>query len=114
MLAFLALFGCVFMVMFVTVLLLIKLRRPVYTLSRNNVARLFRQVLDGSATENDWLVFIAISIIHDPLIEKIRLLCVDFPVEPHRLANGNKCLFSPRIQQQIQLYLSWLEQEAAN
>ena len=53
------------------------LKRPVYQLTTENVARLFEQVLNGEASEDDWDVFIEIPIRYNDDLEKVRQSSID-------------------------------------
>jgi hypothetical protein len=107
--AFFLLLLAVFLVLFLPVVLLIILRRPIYRLTRENVIELFDLILSGKAKEQDWLVFVAVKINHDALLEKIRILCVELENTEFKGLGLNNHLLTARGEQQLRLYLSWLK-----
>ena len=71
---------------------------PVYRVDATNVQVLLQSVLNETATEDDWDVFIAVPIHSDPELDKIRLHCAalaahDMAVRQQRIqfsASGRK------------------------
>ena len=64
-----------FLIVSAVVFLLTRVRTPRYRLGRENIMTLLRMVLDGTATANDWNVFVSIPIRHDPELEDARRRC---------------------------------------
>lgn len=61
-------------VLVVTILMWVK--TPHYQMSRQDVIRLFQQMLVGQASENDWAIFLSSSFRHHPQLELIRQECL--------------------------------------
>ena len=69
---FVALVAITFASLVVIFFLLALLRRPIYRITSDNVIRLIEETLDGSATEQDWDVFLEVPIRYDDDLERIR------------------------------------------
>jgi hypothetical protein len=57
-------------------IILSQVRTPSYRLQRKNVITLLKMVLNGTASENDWNIFVGIPIRYDPELERVRLQCL--------------------------------------
>lgn len=55
---------------------LAKTRVPGYRPTRESVAELLQNVIDGKATTHEWDMFMGYPIIHDPDLELIRRECI--------------------------------------
>lgn len=100
-------------VVFIGVALILSWARgPHYRLTRKNVANLFRLVLDGKATENDWRLFSALPLRHDPLLHDLREQCLDIEEREFTGLKRTGFLFSPRGLEEIQALLEKLESES--
>lgn len=75
MLTYLATLGLSFLLIGAVVIVLSRVRTPRYQLRRDNVITLLEMVLDGTASENDWNVFVALPIRHDEGLENTRIRC---------------------------------------
>ncbi|MEH6473724.1 MAG: hypothetical protein V7752_21080 [Halopseudomonas sp.] len=53
-----------------------------YRPTRQQIVTLFESVLDGTAQQNQWDLFIGYPLYHDPELELLRLLCI-------KLTNGD-------------------------
>src|SRR5690606_40107181 len=63
---------------FIAVLVVLAwVRTPRYRIQRHNVIALLELVLQGRASENDWRVFAAIPLRHNPALEEVRERCMD-------------------------------------
>lgn len=51
-------------------------KTPHYLMSKQDVIRLFQQILVGQASENDWAIFLSSSFRHIPDLDLIRLECL--------------------------------------
>ena len=69
--------GLSFLLLGLILAVLWKVRTPYYRLQRDNVIALLTLVVEGRATDNDWNVFTAVPLRHDPLLEAIRQRCLD-------------------------------------
>jgi len=58
-------------------LVLFSVKTPSYRLQREQVETLLQMVLAGSAKENDWMVFTAVPLAHNPELESVRLRCLE-------------------------------------
>ena len=74
---FVALVAITFASLVVIFFLLALLRRPIYRITSDNVIRLIEETLDGSATEQDWDVFLEVPIRYDDDLERIRCQAAD-------------------------------------
>lgn len=84
-----------------------RLGTPTYRINDSNVESLINMVLDGTATESDWDVFIGYPIRYDERLEKIRLKCCEITeneYHPH-----GEYLFTKRGLQQLKWVLAELE-----
>lgn len=66
-----------FVMIAVIFLVLFTVKTPSYRLQRRQVENFLQMVLDGSAKENDWMVFTAVPLAHDPQLESVRLHCLE-------------------------------------
>lgn len=87
---------------------LLHLRRPLYRINNQNVARLLRAVAAGEARHQDWLVFTAMPIRYDPALEAIRLRCLAVE-EAHLLGDQGRYLFDAQGREQLAEILRELE-----
>lgn len=86
-------------------------RGPHYRLTRSNVINLFRLVLDGKATENDWRLFTALPLRHDPFLHDLREICVEIEEREYTGLNRHGYLFSSKGLEEIREQLQRLEAE---
>ena len=77
---------------------------PVYRVEAINIKRLLDSVLDETATEADWDVFIGMPIRHDPVLDDIRVQCAMLADTEMRLRQG-RVVFSERGWAQLEEYL---------
>ncbi len=66
-----------FLIIGAVVITLSRVRTPRYRLRKENVVALLRMVLNGTASESDWHVFVAMPIRYDPELEHIRNRCIE-------------------------------------
>lgn len=61
-------------------------RPPTYRPDKKNVYSLISALCDGAPDDEKWLLFISISIVHDPDLETIRLQCyeLELKAEDHK------------------------------
>lgn len=78
-------------------------------LHRENVIRLLELVLIGRATEQDWRLFSALSLRHNPQLELVRARCLDIE-EREYLKHNNGILFTQRGLAELREILDELEQ----
>src|SRR5690606_4291780 len=82
---------------FIAVLVvLIWVRTPRYRIQRRNVIALLELVLSGQASENDWRVFAAIPLRHNPELEEIRERCMDIEEREYIGPGRNGFLFTQK------------------
>lgn len=97
-------------VVFVSVVMVLMWAKgPHYRLTRKNVASLFRLILDGKATENDWRLFSALPLRHDPFLHNLREQCLDIEEREFTGINRSGHLFSRKGLDEIQQLLNDLE-----
>src|SRR5690606_41622699 len=71
-------------------------RTPRYRIQRHNVIALLELVLQGRASENDWRVFAAIPLRHNPALEEVRERCMDIEEREYIGPGRNGFLFSQK------------------
>ncbi|MGS2722538.1 hypothetical protein ACVBEJ_02255 [Porticoccus sp. GXU_MW_L64] len=64
-------------VLAITLWVFVRLGTPVYRIDHSNVVTLLQMVVDGSASESDWDVFIGIPIQYDSELEALRQRCAE-------------------------------------
>ncbi len=65
------------LIIFVSVVVILMwVKTPHYQMSRQDVIRLFQQILVGQASENDWAIFLSSSFRHHPELELIKQECL--------------------------------------
>lgn len=69
-------FVCTLAVFMLVVGVLLWVKTPHYQMQPADVARLFKAVLVGQASENEWAIFLASSFRHYPPLESIRARCL--------------------------------------
>lgn len=79
---------------------------PVYQLSVDNVKTLLTLVVQRSATDSDWQVFLSVPIRHNDDLESVRLRCCEIH-EQHYVGSG-KVLLSDEGVAEVQLLLDSL------
>ncbi|MCV6604756.1 MAG: hypothetical protein OIF34_05595 [Porticoccaceae bacterium] len=67
---------------------------PVYRIQRDNVVTLLQMVVDGTATESDWDVFLGVPIQHDGELEQVREHCAE--ISEREFIGGSGKLFTER------------------
>ena len=77
---------------------------PVYRIEAINIKRLLESVLDETASEADWDVFIGMPIRHDPVLDDIRMQCAMLADTEMRLRQG-RIVFSERGRAQLEEHL---------
>jgi hypothetical protein len=98
----------------VILLVLLWARRPYYRVQRHNVVTLLRMVLSGQATENDWQVFAATPLRHDPYLHELRERCIEIEEREYIGESQSGFLFSPRGLEELQQILDELLSAGAN
>ena len=87
-----------FLIISAVIIILSRVRTPRYRLQRENIVTLLKMVLNGTASENDWNVFVSISIPYDPELESIRVRCIEIEKREFRgnsiAKNKNRYLFT--------------------
>lgn len=87
---------------------------PVYRVDRKNIITLLELVVDGTATENDWQVFIGIPLRHDHELQDIQTRCAALTEAEYTGDQGDR-LFSARGLAELKKLLAELKkQEAIN
>ncbi len=69
-------------------------RPPVYRPTRMNACHLISDLCDGKGNADQWVVFVGVTILHDPALECIRLQCyeLELQAEEHRdVSFGSGC-----------------------
>jgi hypothetical protein len=84
-----------FVIFFGVLVALIWTRSSRYLLRRENVISLLELVIAGRATEQDWRLFSAVSLRHNPQLEHVRARCLDIEEREYRY-RSNGILFSQR------------------
>ena len=77
---------------------------PVYRVEAINIKRLLESVLDETASEADWDVFIGMPIRHDPVLDDIRVQCAMLADTEMRLSRG-RVVFTERGRVQLEEHL---------
>lgn len=93
------------------VLILTWAKGPHYRLTRKNVANLFRLILDAKATENDWRLFSALPLRHDPYLHNLREQCLEIEEREFTGINQSGFLFTRKGLEEIRELLEKLESE---
>ena len=83
---------------------------PVYRIEAINIKRLLESVLDETASESDWDVFIGMPIHHDPLLDDIRVQCAMLALTEMSLRQG-LVIFSNPGRAQIEEHLKVLNRQ---
>lgn len=86
-------------------------RTPRYRLTRAGVISLLRLVLEGKATENDWRLFSALPLRHNPSLAAVRERCLMIEEREYIGPNRSGFLFTSRGLAELNTIL--LELEAA-
>jgi hypothetical protein len=81
-----------------------RLKKPIYQLSKENLISLFELLLSGQASEDDWYVFLEISIRHDPFLEDIRAQCINL-AEGEVLSSSKGVILSEKATQEVERML---------
>ena len=93
------------------VLILTWAKGPHYRLTRKNVANLFRLILDAKATENDWRLFSALPLRHDPYLHNLREQCLEIEEREFTGIKQSGFLFTRKGLEEIRELLEKLESE---
>lgn len=104
---FIALVATTTVFIFVVFWLFTRLKRPVYRVTQENVETLLQMVLDHTASENDWQVFVAVPFHHDEKLEQVRQTCMVIE-EQHHLGFRNR-LFTKEGEEKIAEILEHLK-----
>lgn len=97
-------------VVLVTMWVFVKVGTPVYRLERENIVTLLQLLVSGRATEQDWDVFVAIPIRHDPLLRDIQERCL--AIAQTEFVGGSGLLFSPQGITKLECLLKEIDPEA--
>ncbi len=97
-------------VVLVAMWVFIRVGTPVYRLQRENILSLLRLLVSGRATRQDWDVFVAIPIRHDPLLRDIQERCIT--IAQTEFTGGPGLLFSAQGVARLESLLKELEAEA--
>ncbi len=97
-------------VVLVAMWVFMKVGTPVYRLQRENLVSLLRLLVSGRATQQDWDVFVAIPIRHDPFLRNIQERCIE--IAQTEFTGGPGLLFSPLGVAKLECLLKELEAEA--
>ncbi len=82
------------LIFIVVLVALVWVRTPRYRIEPHNVIALLELVLNGQASENDWRVFAAIPLRHNPELEEIRERCMDIEEREYIGPGRNGFLFT--------------------
>mgnify|MGYP001034810161 CR=1 FL=1 len=78
---------------------------PVYRIEAINIKRLLESVLNETATEDDWNVFVGMPIHHNPQLDDIRVQCA--MLAPEMSLRRGLVIFSDhgraQIEEQLQI-----------
>lgn len=85
-------------------------RTPRYRIQKHNVIVLLKLVLSGRASENDWRVFAAVPLRHDPQLDAIRERCMDIEEREYLGPGISPFLFSEQGLIELKEVLNTLEQ----
>jgi hypothetical protein len=102
--------GLTFALILVALLIFRYVGLPVYRIEAINIKRLLESVLDETATESDWDVFIGMPIHHDPKLDDIRIQCAMLALTEMSLRQG-LVIFSDRGRVQIKEHLQILNRQ---
>jgi len=97
---------------FIAVLVVLTwVRTPRYRIQRHNVIALLELVLQGRASENDWRVFAAIPLRHNPALEEVRERCMDIEEREYIGPGRNGFLFSQKGLDELREILQKLKMD---
>lgn len=99
----------IFLVIVITVF--VRIGSPVYRLERDNLIALLELLVNETASEQDWDVFMALPIRHNSELFRIQKRCFDIASD-HYL--GGKHLFSDTGRQLLGEILEELKRNAGN
>ena len=102
--------GLSFVLILVALLVFRYVGLPVYRIEAINIKRLLKSVLDETASEADWDVFIGMPIRHDPQLDDIRVECAMFALTEMSLRQG-RVVFSDQGRAQIKQQLQIIERK---
>jgi|SRR5690606_11622850 hypothetical protein len=91
-----------------TLFLIYWARSQRYRLSRRDVIRLLELVLSGQATDNDWRLFSALPLHHNPELNAVRGRCLDIEEREYVGRRRSGFLFSEKGLVEIQEILEEL------
>lgn len=91
-----------------TLFLIYWARSQRYRLSRRDVIRLLELVLSGQATDNDWRLFSALPLHHNPELNAVRGRCLDIEEREYVGRRRSGFLFSEKGLAEIQEILEEL------
>jgi hypothetical protein len=87
---------------------------PVYRIEAINIKRLLESVLDETATDDDWDVFVGMPIHHNSELDDIRVQCAMLALTEMSLQRGRVVFSDPgrrQIEQQLQIVNSQILQK---
>lgn len=97
---------------FVTVLVVLMwVRTPRYRIQRHNVITLLELVLSGQASENDWRVFEALPLRHNPELDEIRNRCMEIEEREYIGPGRSGFLFSQQGLDELRELLQSLQEK---
>ncbi|MDM3869985.1 hypothetical protein QSV34_01315 [Porticoccus sp. W117] len=86
-------------VLAITLWVFVRIGTPVYRIERSNVITLLQMVVDGTASESDWDVFIGMPIQYDSELEAVRQRCAELTEEEY--TGGTGLLFTEQGMTEI-------------
>lgn len=90
--------------------LLLWAKKPNYRLKTENIIALLELVLEGRATDNDWRLFSAIPLRHDPYLDEVRDRCLEIEEREYQSGGQTPYLFSARGLEELAEILEELRQ----
>lgn len=93
--------------------ILLSVKTPHYQMQREDVIRLFKSVLVGQASENDWAIFLSSSFRHLPELESVRERCNLIDETEYAARTNNGFLFTRKGLDEIKILLAELEAGAS-
>jgi len=104
-----------FLFVLFAIVFFIKIAPPVYRLEKSNIVALLKLVVEGTATDNDWEVFLNIPIRHNDELEAIRMRCSEISEREYIGGSGSikpKHLLTEKGIEEVKIILAELTGEA--
>ena len=98
------------LIFIVILVVLMWVRTPRYRIQRHNVIALLELVLNGQASENDWRVFAAVPLRHNPELDEIRERCMDIEEREYIGPSRSGLLFSQQGLEELRELLQNLKE----